>query len=77
MLMLITLLVLSSCRREKIYSSDEQYHLMGTRVPLMSSDLEFSFRLTPAQVPVGQEISFVATFTNTTNTTTLLWYSLT
>ena len=52
---------------ETAYSIEEQYNLYGTRSAEMSSQLDFSFKLTPDQVPFGQDIFFVATFTNMTD----------
>jgi hypothetical protein len=49
------------------YSIDEQYTVAATRSAGMTDQLQFSFRLDPESVPTGRAISFIATFTNTTD----------
>jgi hypothetical protein len=66
-LTLLGVVVNPSCIPRASYSNDEQFDLLDIRVPRMENKLEFSFRLTPDRVPVGQDIFFVAVFTNTTN----------
>jgi hypothetical protein len=66
-LILLGMVVNSRCTSGVSYSLAEQRCLRATRMPQMENKLTFSFRLTPGQVPVGQDIFFVATFTNTTD----------
>gem|GEM_PF-5546861 len=49
------------------YSLDEALALEPTRTAEMADHLQFSYRLDPANVPIGQEVFFVATLTNTTD----------
>jgi hypothetical protein len=69
---LLTLLILvlcSGCGQSPAttYSTDEAIALWHTRATKMADQLNFSFRLDPVNVPIGQEIFFVATLTNTTD----------
>jgi hypothetical protein len=66
-LLLLGMVVNSSCTSEVSYSLTEQRGLRATRMPQMENQLEFSFQLTPDQVPAGQDVFFVAVFTNTTD----------
>jgi hypothetical protein len=66
--LIIAMLILgSSCSQSSAvtYSIDEQYDLSNARSPNMRDQLVFSFQLERDQIPVGQDIFFVATFTNT------------
>ncbi len=69
LLIIITLILDSGCGQSPAatYSTDEAIALWHTRSTEMANQLKFSFRLDPANVPVGQEIFFVATLTNTTD----------
>ena len=49
------------------YSIDEVLALERTRTAEMADQLQFSYRLDPANVPIGHEIFFVVTLTNTTD----------
>ena len=65
---ILIMIVLSSCDQSPMtYSIAEQYALAATRSAGKAKQLEFSFRLDPESVPTGRAISFVATFTNTTD----------
>ncbi len=68
-LAMVGLFLYSGCKTmlETTYSIEEQYNLSATRSVEMSNQVEFSFRLTPDHVPFGQDIFFVAIFTNTTD----------
>ncbi len=57
----------SSCTQSPAvtYSIDEQYDLSRARAPNMQDQLMFSFQLERDQILIGQDIFFVATFTNT------------
>ncbi len=68
MLLILIFTAYSGCRPslEKTYSVEEQYDLAATRSAQMSNQLAFSFRWVSNPVPFGQDIFFVATFTNTT-----------
>lgn len=61
--------MLSGCARIPgiSYSIDDQFALARARAVEMTDQLQFSFRLDPATVSVGQDIFFVAAFTNTTD----------
>jgi len=67
LLAVITLVLCSGCSQPSVmtYSIEEQYDLAFTRSDNMRNQLEFSFHLERDHVPVGQDIFFVATFTNT------------
>jgi hypothetical protein len=67
LLIMITLILGSSCSQSPAvtYSIDEQYDLSHARSPNLQDQLQFSFQLERDQIPVGQDIFFVATFTNT------------
>ena len=64
---MVTLILGSSCSQPPVatYSIEEQYALSRTRAPNLQDQLKFSFQLERDQIPVGQDIFFVATFTNT------------
>jgi hypothetical protein len=66
-LIMAMLILVSSCSQSPAvtYSIDEQYDLSRARSPNMQDQLMFSFQLERDQIPVGQDIFFVATFTNT------------
>ena len=69
---LLTMLILvlcSGCSQSPAgtYSLDEVLALERTRTPEMADRLQFSYRLDPATVPIGHEIFFVVTLTNTTD----------
>jgi hypothetical protein len=68
-LVTLAMLILSSCGQIPgiTYSVEDQFALARARAPELASQLQFSFRLDPESVPVEQDISFVATFTNTTD----------
>jgi hypothetical protein len=66
----LTILVLALCSGcnpspAVTYSIKEQYDLARTRMPDRQDYLKFSFQLEHDQTPVGQDIFFTATFTNT------------
>jgi hypothetical protein len=67
LLIMITLILGSSCSQSPAvtYSIDEQYDLSHARSPNLQDQLQFSFQLERDQIPVGQDIFFSATFTNT------------
>ena len=69
LLVLLALALCSGCGQSPAatYSTDEAIALWHTRSTEMANQLKFSFRLDPATVPIGQEIFFVATLTNTTD----------
>ena len=69
---LLTLLILALCSGcsqspAGTYSIDEAWALERTRTAEMADQLQFSFKLDPENVPIGQEVFFVATLTNTTD----------
>ncbi len=66
-LVILALALCSSCSQSPAvtYSIDEQYDLARARIPNRQDQLKFSFQLERDQIPVGQDIFFVATFTNT------------
>ena len=69
---LLTLLMLDLClgcsqSPTGTYSIDEVLDLEHTRTAEMADQLQFSYRLDPANVPIGHEIFFVVTLTNTTD----------
>jgi hypothetical protein len=66
-LTIFVLVLCSGCTQAPLrtYSIDEQYDLSHARSPNMQDQLKFSFQLERDQIPVGQDIFFVATFTNT------------
>ena len=68
-LLILIFTAYSGCRPslERTYSVEEHYDLSATRSVHMNNQLQFSFRLIPDHVPIGQDIFFVATFTNTTD----------
>jgi hypothetical protein len=71
-LILLTMLILalcSGCRQSPAgtYSIDEVLALERTRTPEMADQIQFSYRLDPANVPIGHEIFFIVTLTNTTD----------
>ena len=59
----------SGCSRSPAgtYSIDEVLDLERTRTAAMVDQLQFSYRLDSANVPIGHEIFFVVTLTNTTD----------
>ncbi len=69
---LLTLLILALCSGcsqspAGTYSIDEVLTLERTRTAEMADQLQFSYKLDPANVPLGHEIFFVVTLTNTTD----------
>ncbi len=66
---MLILALCSGCRQSPAgtYSIDEVLALERTRTAEMADQLQFSFRLDPANVPIGHEIFFVVTLTNTTD----------
>jgi len=66
---LAMLAMLSGCAQIPgiTYSIDEQFALSRARAVELNDQLQFSFRLDPASVSVGQDIFLGATFTNTTD----------
>lgn len=68
-LAMLAITMLSGCAQIPgiTYSIDEQFALSRARAVELNDQLQFSFRLDPASVSVGQDIFFVATFTNTTD----------
>lgn len=66
-LVILALALCSSCSQSPTvtYSIEEQYNLSRARAPGLQGQLKFSFQLERDQIPVGQDIFFVATFTNT------------
>lgn len=68
-LVMLAIVVLSGCSQIPgiTYSVEDQFMLARARAPQLTEQLQFSIRLDPDSVPVGQDIFFVATFTNTTN----------
>lgn len=69
-LLIVLILALSSgCSQSPAgtYSIDEAWDLAPTRIAEMADQLQFSYRLDPANVPIGHEIFFVVTLTNTTD----------
>ena len=69
LLAMLTLVLCSGCGQSLVttYSIDEQFALSRARLAEMANKLQFSFKLDPDSAPIGQEIFFVATFTNTTD----------
>ncbi len=69
LLIMVILIRASSCSQPPAgtYSIDEAWALERTRTAEMADQLQFSFRLDPENVPIGQEVFFVATLTNTTD----------
>jgi hypothetical protein len=69
LLALLILALCSGCRQSPAgtYSIDEAWDLAPTRTAEMAGQLQFSYRLDPANVPSGHEIFFVVTLTNTTD----------
>ncbi len=63
LLAILTLALCSGCA----YSIDDQFALSRARTAEMADQLQFSFKLDPESVPIGQDIFFVATLTNTTD----------
>lgn len=65
----LMLVLCSGCSQSPAgtYSTDEAIALRRTRSTEMADQLQFSFRLDPEEVPIGQEIFFVVTLTNTTD----------
>lgn len=57
----------SSCSQSPAvtYSINEQYDLAQTRMPNRQDQLQFSFQMERDQIPVGHDIFFTATYTNT------------
>ncbi len=75
---LLTLLILALCSGcsqspAGTYSIDEAWALERTRAAEMADQLRFSYRLDPANVPIGHEIFFVVTLTNTTDLPIVFW----
>ncbi len=66
-LVILVLILSSSCSQSPAvtYSIEEQYNLARARMPSRQDQLKFSFQLERDQIPVGQDIFFTATFTNT------------
>lgn len=69
---LLTILILALCSGcgqslMTTYSTDEAIALWRAREAKMADHLQFSFRLDPENVPIGHEIFFVVTLTNTTD----------
>src|SRR3974377_15250 len=69
LLALLILALCSGCSQSLAgtYSIDEVLALERTRTAEMANQLRFSYRLDPANVPIGHEIFFVVTLTNTTD----------
>lgn len=69
LLVMLILALCSSCSQslKGTYSIEEAGTLSRTRAAEMADQIQFSFRLDPETVPIGQEIFFVATLTNTTD----------
>jgi hypothetical protein len=69
LLVMFILTVCSGCEQSptETYSIDEAWALSRTRSAEMVDQLQFSFRLDPANVSIGKDIFFVATLTNTTD----------
>ncbi len=69
LLAVLLLALCSGCARAPagIYYTDEAIALWRTRSTEMADQLQFSFRLDPENVPIGQKVFFVATLTNTTD----------
>ena len=69
LLILLILALCSGCSQSpaRTYSIDEVLDLEHTRTAAMADQLQFSYRLDPANVPIGHEIFFVVTLTNTTD----------
>ncbi len=67
MILMLTMLVGCELSSAGTHSIQEQNHLSATRSAQMRNQLAFSFKLTPDHVLFGQDILFVATFTNTTD----------
>jgi len=63
----LMLVVSSSCDQPPVrtYSMEEQFTLFDSRSIEMIGQLEFSFKLEKESIPIGQDIFFIATFTNT------------
>lgn len=68
-LAMLAITMLSGCAQIPgiTYSIDEQFALSRARAVELNDQLQFSFRLDPASVSFGQDVFFVATFTNTTD----------
>jgi hypothetical protein len=68
-LMILAIAILSGCSQIPgvTYSVEDQFTLARARAPQLTEQLQFSIRLDPDSVSVGQDIFFVATFTNTTD----------
>ena len=69
LLILLMLALCSGCSQSLAgtYAIDEVLALERTRTAEMADQLQFSYRLDPANVPIGHEIFFVVTLTNTTD----------
>lgn len=69
LLALLILVLYSGCSQSPAgtYSIDEAWDLERTRTAEMADQLQFSYRLDPANVRFGDEIFFVVTLTNTTD----------
>jgi hypothetical protein len=69
LLILLILALCSGCAQAPVrtYSTDEVIALQRTRTAEMADQLQFSFKLDPENIPIGQEVFFVATLTNTTD----------
>lgn len=65
-LAIFMLVLYPGCASGTTYSIEEERQLWATRSNQMSNQLKFSFSFTPDHVSVGQDIFFVAIFTNTT-----------